>query len=216
MKLKKDEAGMNKRTQINRSILKQSAGFTLIELVIVVVILGFLAVTAIPKFLDLTEQAKQANIEGMAGGFATGISLARAQWEAEARPTENSVNRVLYDGTELFLTTPGTSTTIRPGYPTGITADNADGTAMDTTDCINVWQGILAQPPSITDNIDTLNADGSIHYFVIESANLCGYFLRETLVQGDNGVFTAPTDDTVGNNFFYNNANSSVVVTINK
>ncbi|MBL4900236.1 MAG: prepilin-type N-terminal cleavage/methylation domain-containing protein [Colwellia sp.] len=207
---------MNNRTQVNKSRIKQTAGLTLIELVIVVVILGFLAVTAIPKFLDLTEQAQQANIEGMAGGFATGVSLARAQWEAEARPAVNSVNRVLYDGTELFLTTPGTSTTIRPGYPTGTAADNADGTEMDTTDCIEVWQGILAQPPSITDNIETLNNDGSIHYFVIVNANLCGYFLRETLVQGDNGVFTAPTDDTVGNNFFYDNSNSSVVVNITR
>ena len=45
-----------------------------------------MAVTAIPKFLDLTDQAKQANIEGMAGGFATAVSLTRAQWEAEGRP----------------------------------------------------------------------------------------------------------------------------------
>jgi len=201
---------------MNKSTIKQAAGFTLIELVIVVVILGFLAVTAIPKFLDLTEQAKQANIEGMAGGFATGVSLARAQWEAEARPTENNVNRVDYDGTELFLTTPGNNNGIRPGYPTGFDADNATGAAMDTTACIEVWQGILAQPPSITDNIDTLNNDGSIHYFAIVNANLCGYFLRETLAQGDNGIFTAPENDEVGNNFFYNNANSSVVVTINK
>ncbi|WP_245942560.1 pilus assembly FimT family protein [Candidatus Colwellia aromaticivorans] len=207
---------MNNRTQMNRSIIKQAAGFTLIELVIVVVILGFLAVTAIPKFLDLTEQAKQANIEGMAGGFATGVSLARAQWEAEARPTENGVNRVDYDGVELFLTTPGDDNTIRPGYPTGINSDKPTGADMDTTDCIEVWQGILAQPPTITDDIDVLNDDGSINYFVIVNTNLCGYFLRETLVQGDNGVFTAPTDDTVGNNFFYNNANSSVVVNINK
>lgn len=61
--------------------MRKQSGFTLIELVIVVVILGFLAVTAIPKFIDLTDQAKQANIEGMAGGFATGVSLARAQWK---------------------------------------------------------------------------------------------------------------------------------------
>jgi MSHA pilin protein MshB len=207
---------MNNRTQMNKSTIKQAAGFTLIELVIVVVILGFLAVTAIPKFLDLTEQAKQANIEGMAGGFATGISLARAQWEAEARPKASSVNRIMYDGTELFLTTPGTSSTIRPGYPTGFNADKPTGAGMDSTDCIEVWQGILAQPPTITDDIDTLNSSGSINYFVIVNSNLCGYFLRETLAQDSDGKFTAPTDDTVGNNFFYNNANSSVVVTINK
>ena len=65
--------------------MKKQSGFTLIELVVVVVILGFLAVTAIPKFIDLTEQAKQANIEGMAGGFATAVSLTRAQWETSAK-----------------------------------------------------------------------------------------------------------------------------------
>jgi MSHA pilin protein MshB len=202
---------------MNRSIIKQAAGFTLIELVIVVVILGFLAATAIPRFLDLTEQAQQANIEGMAGGFATGVSLARAQWEAEARPTASSVNRVMYDGTEIFLTTPGTSTTIRPGYPTGFNADNADGTNMTTTDCIEVWQGILAQPPTISATITDLNDDGqNINYFVIVNNNLCGYFLRETLDQDSNGNFLTPADNTVGNNFFYNNANSSVVVNVNK
>jgi len=74
----------------NEINLKKSSGFTLIELVIVVVILGFLAVTAIPKFLDLTDQAKQANIEGMAGGYATGVSLVRSQWEAEGRPQNTS------------------------------------------------------------------------------------------------------------------------------
>lgn len=81
--------------------MKKQAGFTLIELVIVVVILGFLAVTAIPKFLDLTDQAKEANIEGMAGGFATAISLVRAQWEAEGRPQNTSnQNSVNYDGVD--------------------------------------------------------------------------------------------------------------------
>ncbi|MBL4766036.1 MAG: prepilin-type N-terminal cleavage/methylation domain-containing protein [Colwellia sp.] len=207
---------MNNRTKINRSTIKQTAGFTLIELVIVVVILGFLAVTAIPKFLDLTEQAKQANIEGLAGGFATGVSLARAQWEAEARPTANSVNRVNYDGSELFLTTPGDNDTIRPGYPTGFDGDNATGAAMDTTACIEVWQGIFAQPPTISATIADLNDnDLNINYFVIVNNNLCGYFLRETLAQDGNGNFTAPADDSVGKNFFYDNSDSSVVVTIN-
>jgi len=196
--------------------VKKSSGFTLIELVIVVVILGFLAVTAIPKFLDLTDQAKQANIEGMAGGFATGVSLARAQWEAEGRPSSNSVNRVDYDGSILYLTTPPdpNNDNIRPGYPTGLDANNSDGTGMTTTDCIDVWQGILAQPPTITATSTDLD-DSSINYYVIVSNNLCAYFLRETLNQDVNGDFEAPANTTVGNNFTYNNANSSVVVHIN-
>jgi len=198
--------------------LKKSSGFTLIELVIVVVILGFLAVTAIPKFLDLTEQAKQANIEGMAGGFATGVSLVRAQWEAEGRPTANNVNRVNYDGSILYLTTRPNANpnNIRPGYPTGLDQNNADGTAMTTADCIDVWEVIFSQPPSISDVIGDLNNDNlNIDYFVIVNNNLCGYFLKETLTQDGSGNYVAPVDENIGNNFFYDNSDSSVVVKIN-
>lgn len=207
---------INKVNIRNEMNMKKSSGFTLIELVIVVVILGFLAVTAIPKFLDLTEQAKQANIEGMAGGFATGVSLARAQWEAESRPSSNNVNRIDYDGSVLYLTTPPdpNNNHIRPGYPTGIRTSNATGTGMTTTDCIAVWQGILAQPPTITATSTDLD-DDSINYYVTLSGNLCAYFLRETLDQDANGDYQVPGDTDVGNNFTYNNANSSVVVSIN-
>ena len=38
--------------------MKQQTGFSLIELVIVIVVLGILAVTALPRFLDVSEEAK--------------------------------------------------------------------------------------------------------------------------------------------------------------
>jgi len=198
---------------------KKQQGFTLIELVIVVVILGFLAVTAIPKFLDLTDQAKQANIEGMAGGFATGISLTRAQWEAEGRPESNNVNRVDYEGTNWVLTTPAGNAAIRPGYPTGTAVGNSTGENMSNARCLELWEGIYQQPPSISSAIADLNDPAqSIDYLAdVEGNGFCIYYLKETLNKNGAGDFTNPAGATnVGNNFTYDATTSSVEININQ
>ena len=55
--------------------MKRSAGFTLIELVIVIIILGILAVTAAPKFLDLQEDAKKAAADGVKAAVASSAQI---------------------------------------------------------------------------------------------------------------------------------------------
>lgn len=49
--------------------MKQPQGFTLIELVVVIVILGILAVTAAPQFLNLQGDARRASLQGLKGRF---------------------------------------------------------------------------------------------------------------------------------------------------
>ncbi len=63
--------------------MKRQNGFTLVELVVVIVILGILAVTAAPKFLNLQEDARKASIQGLKGAMdsAAGIVYGKAALE---------------------------------------------------------------------------------------------------------------------------------------
>ena len=55
--------------------MKRSAGFTLIELVIVIVILGILAVTAAPKFLNLQRDARVSTLKGLKAAMESSASI---------------------------------------------------------------------------------------------------------------------------------------------
>lgn len=94
--------------------MKKQQGFTLIELVVVIVILGLLAATALPRFINATDKARTASVQGVAGGLRSAISLARSQYVLNGDKTATSV---VMDGQTVTVLAEGSPADGHGGRP---------------------------------------------------------------------------------------------------
>ena len=80
---------------------RNNGGFTLIELIVVIVILGILAVTAAPKFIDLQSDARLATLNGMKAAINSAVSLTYGKSLVKGVEKDPSGKKVSINGEEV-------------------------------------------------------------------------------------------------------------------
>jgi len=160
--------------------MRKNAGFTLIELVVVIAILAILAAFALPKFADLSDGAHSSSVEETGGSLVSAVSLVRTQWLA------NGVRAAVTDLPGYGEPNNVVDVSL-DGWPTGVSG-NTNPSAMTSAECDALWGELMT-----TNSISTSTAAGA-DYLTSVNAGDCLYTYQLT-ADGHNIEYDPTTGD---------------------
>ncbi|UBH27583.1 prepilin-type N-terminal cleavage/methylation domain-containing protein [Aeromonas enteropelogenes] len=204
-------------------------GFTLIELVLVIIVLGILAVIALPRFINIKDDALRSSVAATAGSFASAVQLAHAGWAVATKGEavalynlgshgegKSDINRYGWpSGSEEDYNQPA-NTPYQPGSGNHISVSNQSDCRLLFTDLLDGDQTVAStnQPDEIKKQADYLSdMVGPGHPDEEEGDEMhynCRYILRDSM-----GRFQTGSDYENGLGFEYNSVTGAVTRNFN-